>query len=222
MRARRGLVIGWLAVAVYAGALVAVAVTTPSGDLRPGDRPGDGGAVTEFIDAWERARTATFVRFGTFERRSSLTGAEIASEDVLAQDPPRRLHRQLGGVDGRDDDRLITCPAGPGGSGEPCQLGDPGGPTYDESVESEVAGLRSILLGAAPLYAVERADEAGCFELAQQRVDPRAPFGRQARFCFDAATGAPTNSRVEYEAGIVEVLAVTEVRAEVAEADLRP
>jgi hypothetical protein len=223
MRARRGVVVGWLVVGLYATALVLVAVSTTDGELRPGDRPDDGRAARELIVAWERSRTATFVRFGTFERRSDVTDAAIASEDVLAQRPPQRLHRQLGGVDGRDDDRLIVCPALPAdeGAGE-CYLGDPGGDTYDEDVADELAGLRSILEGTSPLYAVARGDRSGCFDLAQVRVDPRAPFGIEARFCFDADTGAPAESRVRYEGGIVEVVAVTEIRSEVTDDDLRP
>src|SRR5690606_23235860 len=123
---------------------------------------------------------ATFVTSGTYERRSAVTGAAIASEDVVAQRPPRRLHRQLGGVDGRDDDRLLVCPAPPpGDEPAPCRLGAPGGPTYDESVARELEGLRSMLLGPDPLYAVELA-EPGCYRLELRRPDPRAPFGIEA------------------------------------------
>ncbi len=223
MRARRGLVLGWLAVAAYTALLLVVAIDTSDGPLRPGDRPDDRSAALELIDAWERSRTATFVRFGTYERRSEVTGAVISSEDVLAQRPPRRLHRQLGGVDGRDDDRLIVCPAPPEGQPDSeCRLGDPGGPTYADDVATQVEGLRSILSGADPLYAVVRSEEAGCFELAQLRPEPRAPFGTDARFCFDARSGAPASSRVRYEGGIVEVVSVTSIDTDVEDEDLRP
>ncbi len=224
MRARRGLVIGWLVVAAYAAALVAVTVTTPDGDLRPGDRAFDQGAVDELVDAWERSLRATFLRVGTFERRSETTGAVISSEDVLAQRPPGRIHRQLGGVDGRDDRRAILCPSameGDDGGQPPCSFSGPTLPPYEEDVEEEVAALRSLLEDPAAVYAVERADD-GCFDLAQQRVEPRAPFGVEARFCFDEETGAPTDSRVRYAGGIVEVVAVTRVTGEVTDADLEP
>jgi hypothetical protein len=117
----------------------------------------------------------------------------------------------------------ILCPAAPdAGSGRPpCTFGEPAGPTYDEDLQNEVEGMRSLVTGSDPVYAVER-DDDGCFELAQLRVEPRAPFGLRARLCFDPATGAPTDSRVEYAGGIVEVIAVTDVRSEVAEADLQP
>src|SRR5690606_20195429 len=107
---------------------------------------------------------ATFVTEGTYERRSEVTGAVIASEDFLAQRPPRRLHRQLGGVEGRDDDRILLCPAPPEGQdeGPPCRLGEPGSRSYADSVEREVEGMRSLVTGPAPLYSVARG-EPGCF-----------------------------------------------------------
>jgi hypothetical protein len=223
MRARRGLVVGWVLVGCYAAALVAATVTTEHAELRAGDRPDGGEAAADFVEAWERARQATFVRTGTFERRSEVTDSVISSEDVLAQRPPQRIHRQLGGVDGRDDRQLITCPSPPEGTApQGCTFGGDAGSTYDEDVASEVAALATLVGGSQPVYAVARTADAGCFQLVQQRVEPRAPFGREATFCFDEETGAPTDSRVAYEGGIVEVVAVTDLRADVTDEDLRP
>jgi hypothetical protein len=222
MRARRGLILGWLIVGLFAAALVVATVTTSDGELQPGDRDRDEDATEAFVDAWERSLRATFVRSGTFERRSETTGASITSEDVLAQRPPRRIHRQLGGVSGRDDRRLISCPAVPEGGGESqCTFGDPAGPTYDEEVVTTIENLRALVEGPNPVYAVERAGD-GCFALAQLRVEPRAPFGVDARFCFDEATGAPTDTRVSYAGGIVEVLAVASLTGTVEDEDLEP
>lgn len=228
MRARHGLVAGWVVVALFAvaaGAAAIVEIRAPDLD-RPDERSdGAGSAAGAFIDAWERSRQATFVTRGTYERRSEASGAVIASEDVVAQRPPERIHRQLGGVDGRVDDRLVVCPAPPAGEedeAQPCRLGEPGGPTYDESVAREVAGLRSILLGPAPLYTVAAGDDPGCYELDQARVDPRAPFGVGATFCFDEATGAPVARSVRHEGGVEEVLVVTEISTEVRDRDLDP
>lgn len=215
--------VGWMVVVGYALVLVIAAV----GGARQQDRieraPRPTSADERFVSAWERSRLATFVASGTFERRSTVTGARVASADVVAQRPPRRLHRQLGGVAGRDDDRLIVCPATPGGDGRAaaCRLGAPGGPTYRESVAAEVDALGSLVGGPDALYTV-RVTASGCFALEQQRVEPRAPFGVRSRFCFDSATGAPSGSRVEYDGGIVEVVAVTDIRSEATEADLAP
>jgi hypothetical protein len=224
MRARRGVVLGWSVVAVYAGLLVWTAVDAADDPDLDRSAPQVDEAAGRFVDAWARSRDATFVATGTYERHSDVTDATLASEDVLAQRPPRRLHRQLGGVDGRDDDRLIVCPAPPAGQEdepEPCRLGPPGGTTYAESVQREVDGLRSLTLGDAPLYSV-REREPGCFHLELLRIDPRAPFGVEASFCFDADTGAPSRTQVRHEAGIVETTVVTEIRTDVTDADLEP
>lgn len=220
MRARRGQVVGAVLVAGFAVALGVVTATTPH---RP--RPNAEGAqqaASELVAAWERSRLATFVRSGTFERRRTSTGAAITSEDVLAQRPPARLHRQLGGVEVRDGDRQTTCTAPIADqSPPPCQAGPAPARSYEDEVAAEVSALRSLVTGSTPLYSV-RAAGAGCFDLRQERADPRAPFGVEARFCFDAATGAPIDSRVRYAGGVVEVIAVTDLRAEVTDADLRP
>lgn len=216
MRARWGSVVG---VAVVLSLAVAMVVVILGTDHHPRD---DAPAAERLVRAWERSRTATFVTSGTFERRSEISGSTISSEDVVAQRPPRRIHRQLGGVQGRDDDRVLVCPAAPPDRpAPPCTWGAPGGRTYADEVEREVAGLRSLVTGRDPVYAVADAG-AGCFRLEQLRTEPRAPFGVEASFCFDADTGAPVRTRVIYAGGIVETVVVTDVRAEVTDADLEP
>lgn len=221
MRAHRGALLGWAAVLAYAALLVAVTVAAlgePDLDRSAEIEPDPAAA---FAAAWERSREATFVASGTYERTSEVTGATLSSEDVVVQRPPQRVHRQLGGIEGRDDDRLLVCPAPPAGSEdqEPCRLGPPSGVSYATSVAREVEGVRSLTAGDDPLYTVGAAGP-GCFELRLRRVDPRAPFGVAASFCFDAATGAPASSRVRHEGGIVEVVVATSIRAEVTDADL--
>lgn len=224
MRARAGTVLGWSVLVAYAALLAWVTVhALRSSDLQRPAVPREQ-AAARLVVAWQRSREATFLATGTYERHSEVTGATIASEDVLAQRPPRRLHRQLGGVDGRDDDRLIVCPAPPAGQEEdpaPCLLGPPAGTTYAQDVAREVDGIRSLTHGEDPLYVVHE-PEPGCFELELARVDPRAPFGVAASFCFDAATGAPSSRRVRHAGGITEVLLVTAIDSDVPEAALDP
>jgi hypothetical protein len=221
MRARARLILGWVVVAAYAAALVTATVTTSDGDLRPGDRSRDIDAADAFVAAWERSLQATFVRTATFERRSDVTGAVISSEDVLAQRPPARLHRQMGGLEGRDGKRPVVCVgrSDTEETGTTCRFGRPTLPSYEDDVAAEVAALRTQVTGATAVYAVERVGD-GCFLLAQQRVEPRASFGTDARFCFDGETGARSDSRVEYVGGIVEVVAVVDVSGDVTDADL--
>lgn len=202
----------------FTGLLLVAGVPAALDDDR---RVATGAAAGErFVDAWERSRRATFVRRGIYERRSEVSGQRIGSEDVLAQRPPRRLHRQLGGVAGRDDDRTLLCPATADGEPAPCSFGPPSGRTYDEDVAQEVEGVERAVLGPERLYDVVAF--AGCFRLDLRRPDPRAPFGVEATFCFDAGTGAPTRSEVHHEAGIVERITVTQLSGEVRDRDLEP
>lgn len=213
---------GWTVVAAFAAALIAVSwLEVADPDLERGGG-GDSAAAAHFAEAWERSRMGTYVAVGVYRRTSEVTGATISSEDVVAQRPPRRLHRQLGGVEGRDDDRLLVCPAPPEGAEDrqPCRLSPPGGETYAASVERAVEGVRSLTTGAAPLYLVVE-DDRGCFVLTLRRADPRAPFGVRASFCFDRATGAVRESTVRHAGGIVEVVSVTSIRA-ATDADLEP
>jgi hypothetical protein len=221
MRARWTTIAGVALVGVYAALLLGAVLSTDS-VARDGTGADPAGAAERFVEAWARSRAATYRTVGTFERRSDVTGAAITSEDVVAQRPPRRLHRQLGGVDGRDDDRILVCPAPPPGDDpEPCRFGAPGGRTYEESAQREVDGVRSVVTGRDPLYAVTEPGE-GCFALDLRRPDPRAPFGVSAPFCFDDAPGAPVRPEVRYEGGIREVVVVDAVLAEVTDADLEP
>ena len=85
-----------------------------------------------------------------------------------------------------------------------------------------MAGLRSILDGPNPLYAVARATRTGA---STWRSSAAIPAHRSASRPGSASTPPPerpSNSRVRYEGGIVEVVAVTDIEAEVADADLRP
>jgi hypothetical protein len=217
-------VAGVLLVAAYAAvALWAALDVAGSARVDPDSRPARGEEAAErFVAAWERARTATFVATGTVERRSATTDAVLRSADVVAQRPPQRLHRAFGGIDGRDDDRVLLCPASPDGEpAPPCQLGPPGGPTYDESVDGEVEALRSLVLGPERVYAVT-ADGTGCFDLRLRRVEPRAPYGVRARLCFDPDTGAPVRREVRHEGGVTETLVVHDLRTRVTDADLEP
>ena len=79
--------------------------------------------------------------------------------------------------------------------------------------------LRHLVSGDHPAYTVTRAD-AGCFELTLGYVYPSPPYGLSARFCFDAATGAPMQVRVDQGEGVVDDTVTTSVRTDVGPADL--
>lgn len=208
---------------VLAYVALLVGATVPA--LRdPGDGPRAPDPAAEapgdrFIEAWRESRSATFVASGTFERFAPSTGARLVSEAYLAQDPPRRVQRELGGVQGRDGDRVLLCPLLPDGETGACRFGEPSGTSYAESVDAEVAALAAHVRGDRPLYAVSEGGP-GCFDLRRLRFDPVAVYGQAARFCFDPETGAPTLRQVEFDGGVVERVVYTEIRTDVSAGDL--
>ena len=218
------MVIGWLVVACYAALILVATVTTEDADLPPGARADDGTAAEAFIASWERAGNATFVRTGTFERRSEVTGSSISSEDVLAQRPPQRLHRQLGGVSGRDDQRLLLCPSAPDGDPRRTSAPSASRPARPTKRTWRARWPPWARCSRAPprCTAWRRPPRAAASTSSSSASSRARRLGTEATFCFDPATGAPTNSRVAYEGGIVEVVAVTGLRGEVSDEDLEP
>jgi hypothetical protein len=204
-------------VAAAAGVLVGggvAAALVATGALRV-PTASDTSARQDFVAAYERSRQGTFVVESRFRRQMD-TGAVLESGQLLVQQPPTRLVRQFGGVDGIVDGRGVVCATGPDGSFG-CRAGDT---PRDFAAETrrEVDNLRGYVTPPAPIYRVNR-DESGCFELTQVIVYPDPPFGSRARFCFDERTGAPTTVERRLD-NASELLQATALRTGVTDADL--
>jgi hypothetical protein len=109
------------------------------------------------------------------------------------QRPPNdRLTFGFGSIAGRLRGKIYRCAAQPDGS--PTCLTSTVAPDYSSEVDSEVAGLASYVEGDRPLYRViEFPDPRGqCFRLDLNIELPAPPYGREALFCFDGATRAPS------------------------------
>jgi hypothetical protein len=172
-------------------------------------------AIDEFLSAWERYRSGTYLLEANAVRLSDTTGARLPSRLVLAQRPPDRVVRQHGGISGRLDDQVLTCGARPGGSRQACALG-PRGRSFEEAVAREVGTLRTYLTGDRPPYRV--AGRGDCFFLTRLRPIP-SPLGLEARFCFDGDTGATRLIRVDF-GDVLAVTEATEIRDAVSDKDL--
>jgi hypothetical protein len=216
--------------ATVAGAVVGLAVTVGlvvAGPLRLPARVDRSDARDAFLAAWERSRRGTFLVRGTFERRQP-NGAVLSTPTELVQRPPDRLVRRFGGVTGTFDGREVSCAddrgelrcvtAGPGGD-----EGEPPVP-YDEGVRRELAAFRDWFTppgpNLRPRYRVLRASEPGCFDLILAVPGAEAPYGTDARLCFDEATGAPTRSERRFDNGVIETDRADSIIARVTDADL--
>lgn len=180
------------------------------------DVPPHDASAAQFITAWERYRTGTFVLSGSFTRDTGQ--GELTSEYVMAQRPPQRTLFQFGGLDSIGGDPTVCTTDGDGEElCAPAAAVEP----YDEAVEEEIDALRTYFFGNdPPLYQVLE-HEDGCFELLLRREMPLAPYGFSTRFCFDEATGG-LEEMIQQREGGIDHLVIEEIRTDVGDGDLAP
>ena len=198
---------------IVVGSVIAV-VLVAGGALRVPVERDWSDASADFLTAWERSRSGTFVVESEF-RRTLADGRTLFSSSQLVQRPPDRILRQFGGIDGQIGGHPVICSTDLTDNFS-CITGSMTVAPFDESLHEQVETFRSYFTTPdPPLYRVIRAPEDGCFELIQQIVYPDPVYGRYAKFCFDAATGAMTTFERRLEGGVVEILEAFEVRTEV-------
>ena len=149
-------------------------------------------AAVAFLDAWTISRETTWKVVATFERTPANGSGKLSSPLEMVQRPPDRLVRQFGSVAGLLDGEEVGCSTGPDGETQ-CRSGAP--KDYEEEVASELSRLEAYVAGPVPIYAVTR-EGSDCFRLDRQLEYLLPPYGDQARFCFDAPTGAPVRTEV--------------------------
>lgn len=185
------------------------------------DDPGDdhASASAAFVEAWERSRNGTYVVRSDFHRRTS-SGRELDSEVLLVQRPPDYLLHQFGSVEGRLDGRVVGCSPDPDGQTVCRPTGERSETSHEEMVAREVANFEQYFSeGDHPLYRVTEVDD-DCYELHLTRLLPSAPYGDEARFCFDDESGAVTLVRIQRPEG-TDVTEAVDIRTDLTEADFR-
>ena len=137
------------------------------------------------------------------------------------QRPPNdRLSFGFGSVAGRLDGKIYRCVAQPEGS--PHCVTSTTAPDYGAEVDREIAGLAAYVEGDRPLYhVVDFAGSPGrCYRLDLAIQLPAPPYGREALFCFDGATLAPSLTVIERDEATDRTEART-IRGQVTTADLQ-
>jgi len=176
--------------------------------------PPDAGAT--YIADWRRSQLGTWKVVLRWDRTAG--GSQLEDEIHIAQRPPDRLTEALGSVDAQRGDRRLACAAGADGH---LRCRDAGAaPPYTQDVAAGEAVLRQQLVGPQRLYDVA-ATSAHCYEFRLRVTYPAPPFGRHARFCFDAETGAPTLRDIDRAEGR-DVQEAVSVSPQVTDADLAP
>lgn len=203
-----------------AGAVVGVLITAlllVTGRIAAPLRFSDRDATDDFLAAWARSRTGTFVVDSEWKRVKP-SGEAMVSASRLVQAPPNRVLRQIGGVVAELDGERVNCFTRPTGEYN-CNDGFPLHRTFDEGVQQELSDLNDHFRKSDPgIYRV-RTDEHGCFELVQTRPYPNPTFGRFGQVCFDEGSGAMRFSERHFE-GVTEILRAVQIRKVVTPADL--
>ncbi|MGZ4785123.1 MAG: hypothetical protein ACXV5S_05595 [Acidimicrobiales bacterium] len=209
----RSAVLGGIAGAVV-GSLVAVALVMGGAlDDRVPKVPAPD-ASAEFLAAYQRSLEGTYVVRADFTRRLD-SGATLRSNALVAQRPPDSIRRQFGGISGTIGGHLVTCSTEDGGGFHCSPSAD--APPYEETVQQSVQTMTSYFTETPALYRAVRYG-ADCFELIQNRPSAVLPYGSQARFCFDEATGA-VKELIERLEGAIDTFEATDIRGSVTAGD---
>jgi len=175
------------------------------------------GAVATFLAAWEHKLRGTYVVDATVTRTVASSSGQLVAPLRIVQRPPDRLTYGYGDATGRTKDATLRCPSTPSGA-SPC-FTSPGALSYDDDVAQELATLRTYIEGAKPLYSLVDFRD-GCFRADLALQFPAPPWGNQALFCFDAATGAPSLTVIDH-GDVVERTVAAAIRPRVDDADLQ-
>jgi hypothetical protein len=198
---------------IAVGSVIAV-VLVAGGTLRVPVERDYTDASADFLRAWERSRAGTFVVDSEF-RRTLADGRTLFSSSQLVQRPPDRILRQFGGIDGQIDGHPVICSTDQKDDYS-CITGTMTVPSGEEALATELDTFRAYFTTPdPPLYKVIHAPDDGCFELIQQIAYPDPTYGRYAKMCFDAATGAMRSLERRLDGGVVETLDAVGIRTEV-------
>lgn len=148
----------WPLAGSLAGALVGCLIVgglIASGALVVPRHRDDRDASAEFLQAWERSRTGTFIVESDFRRRLG-DGRTLYSASKLVQSRPNRIIRQFGGIDGVVNGHPIVCSTDQGGNFS-CFAGRETALDFDEAVARELDTFRSYFADAGTALPVRPA-----------------------------------------------------------------
>jgi len=214
---------GWAAVAGgVAGAAVAVALGLAGLLQRPAPSPPPpvtAAAATDFLAVW-RAHLLASWAVVQVERRTFASGSSVTFEIHAAQRPPDSLEIEGTTISGRQGSTDFACATSPRTGRLLCRKVE-SAVTWEQYVDSYVAAVRAQISGPDALYGVARGGH-GCFVFEPIVPPANLPvlFGRGARYCFDAPTGALVSSTVEV-VGAVDTLTTIDLHAPATTSDLK-
>ncbi len=223
----------WLfgTIGVLVGIAIGTALCLVTDDDAGADRPGSASItvdpavadaadqarlVDEFLDAWFRYRTADLVVEWSFVRERP-DGEQLESIATLVQRPPDRLYGLLGSVSGVVGGQLVNCDAAAPQSDDAQCVATEAVTAYEDRIRAEQRTRSIYFIGSPPLYHLADGGP-GCYDVVAAVSADFFPWGTSARFCFDAETGALSESVMDH-GNLVETLVATTIRDTVTDDD---
>jgi hypothetical protein len=200
------------------GVVIAGAILIAGGSRSARQPPPVPDAAAAFLAAW-RAHLLASWSVDEIQQRTTAAGATVRFQIHVAQRPPDSVEVAGGTVDARRGSTLIACATPPGGDHPVCRL-SPTTRTWDQEVDVQIAGLRTVLQGPRAVYRVVGAGrDCFRFDLTTPAATLPVTFGRGASYCLDPRTGAVRSSTVRV-VGAVDAIATVRAHAPATAADL--
>ena len=146
----------------------------------------DRDASADFLQAWERSRTGSFIVESDFRRRLG-DGRTLYSASKLVQSRPNRIIRQFGGIDGVINGHPIICSTDQGGNFS-CFAGSGTTVDFDESVARELDTFRSYFAAPGTALSVRAPATTGA---PPSTADPPGTAGSAGTTPAGTAGGTP-------------------------------
>ena len=169
-----------------------------------------------FVDAWSRMVQGTWSTDATFTRRVE-DGRQVQFAIREVQRPPDYLRETQGSVEASIGGTRYVCAAI---DGQASRCAAAGAASSGESKgRAAVEAVRAHVLGPRRTYGVAQ-EAGGCFRLLAVPAPTVPQWGHDARFCFDANSGAMVRSE-QHRSGAIDSTIVNRLSATVTDEELR-
>jgi hypothetical protein len=213
----------WTAIGAGVAGAVIAAVLLATGFLDragpPPPPPPTPGAASAFLTAW-RAHLLGSWAVVQVEQRTFPSGSSVSFDIRSAQNPPDSLETEGGTASGRQGSTQFACATSPRTGRLLCRRVQ-SETTWEQYVDSYMAAVRAQISGPTALYGVAETGH-GCFVFEAIVPPAHLPvlFGRSARYCIDATTGALISSTVDV-VGAVDTLSTIDLHSPATASDLK-
>lgn len=215
--------IGFVAGAVLGVLIIAGLVITDTRVHDPGSAHAASGvpseeAAQEFVEDWHRMRTGTWTVDSSFVRVAT-DGRTYRGEIHEAQRSPQRIRVAFGTTSLEQPGKLTVCAPDTKEAKGSCRSTDRT-ETYEQTVESDVQNVRTLVTGPGSLYGVAKTSRHCYLLQATATTNASSTWGQRSTFCFDEETGAVESSEI-VRGDVTDTTTATSIKSQVADSEFQ-